>query len=91
MTAHIEWIPKDATTGVLRIGPPGFQYGDPYHFACTVVIEGDTAKLIGATGNGLILAGERQALREILAPMGVKSVEWERKKPDRVKMVTIKI
>lgn len=81
MTAHIEWIEPEALTGVLRIGPEGFRYGDPYPFSCTIVIAGDLVEFKGAMGNGAVLiARHRDYLREQLRPLGVRRYRWERRR-----------
>jgi len=74
MGAHIEWL-----SGVMRIGRDFRVYGDPYEFLCGVVRSGDTVSFIGASSQAVAgLVREREIIRAILRPLGVKRVRWSR-------------
>lgn len=71
MGVSIEWV-----IGVVRAGRNFSSFGDPYDFSCTVILRGETAELIGASGRFDMRF--RQPLIELLKERGVKRVSWER-------------
>lgn len=60
---------------VLRVHPSG-GYGDPYTWACTVEIDGDTATLKGVSRIPKI--SEARTIGPLLRSMGIARVTWER-------------
>ncbi|RPH38310.1 hypothetical protein EHM92_00065 [bacterium] len=91
MGAHIEWL-EDVETGVLRIGREFRKHGDPYELACTVIRKGDVITLVGASciGNAQLIA-ERESMRAILAPLGIRKIRWRRIKGDKCRDVEIEV
>lgn len=79
MAASIETV-----VAVLRIGDRHDKFGDPYEFAATVIIRGETAEIIGA--GGTFKPHFRSAVIEALKPLGVKRIFFDRinHKPRRI-------
>jgi hypothetical protein len=74
MGAQIEWL-----SGVMRLGSNFHVYGDPYELICGVVRKGNEIAFIGASHNTVAnLIRERDSLRTILQPLGIKWVTWSR-------------
>ena len=71
MSAGIEF-----TAGVLRAGPQFKVHGDPYTFACSVLIRGNRAELIGAAG--VMTPSVWKACREQLLHLGIDEVTYDR-------------
>ena len=88
MGAGIEWL-----TGILRVGPEFEDYGDQYRHSGTVILDGKTLTIKGMSASleGSLL-DEREEIRKLLLPMGVKWVVWERRrKSGKVKHIEMKI
>lgn len=83
MRAEVEWL-----TGVIRGGRDFKEHGDPYEFACTFIARGDTAEVIGLSGNLLPtpIAAYR-AIRTALEAHGIKNAFWDRARGKRVNVV----
>ena len=65
--------------GTMRIGRDLREHGDPYQFACTVARIGDTLAFIGASSETIAsIVGERETIRALLRPLGIKRVRWSR-------------
>lgn len=77
MGASIEWL--CAEHGILRAGPDHVSHArrDPYAFACTVIRQGDTALLCGAT-DAARAQPHRQEIAARLRAEGFRAVAWER-------------
>jgi hypothetical protein len=74
MGVHIEWL-----SGVMRLGKDFSRYGDPYEMLCGVARIGDTLAFIGASSETIAsIVGEREAIRALLRPLGIKRVRWSR-------------
>lgn len=83
MKMNVQWV-----VGVIRGGPDFYKFGDPYTFACAVVVADSEALLQGAVGK-LGLA-ECRAIGEELFKAGIKFVRWERiRENGSVKVVRI--
>ncbi|MFA5407444.1 MAG: hypothetical protein WC343_01585 [Bacilli bacterium] len=76
MSCEIEWL-----AGVMRLGREFQKHGDPYEFMCGVVRSGDTISFIGASSQAVAsLVRERENIRAMLRPLGIKRVRWSRMK-----------
>jgi|GEM_PF-2141957 hypothetical protein len=76
MPCEIEWL-----SGVMRLGREFHRYGDPYEFVCGVVRAGDTVSFVGASSQVVAcLVRERDNIRAMLRPMGIRAVRWSRMK-----------
>ena len=74
MGAHIEWL-----SGVMRLGKDFCEYGAPYEMLCGVARIGDPLAFIGASSETIAsIVGEREAIRALLRPLGIKRVRWSR-------------
>jgi len=74
MGCEIEWL-----AGVMRLGKDFQRYGDPYEFLCGVARSGDTISFIGASSETIAsIVGERETIRALLRPLGIKRVRWSR-------------
>lgn len=75
MKAHVQWV-----VGVIRGGPQFDKFGDPYTFACAVVVTDGEALMQGAVGK-LGLA-EARAIGKAIFESGVRFVRWDRIRDD---------
>lgn len=73
MGVSIEW--EDRPAGILRVHEPGEGFGGDYKWCCTVVNDGDTAVIKGATE---VPDEYRKAICEELRKQGFKYISWFR-------------
>lgn len=71
MKAHVEMV-----TGVIRAGPEFKNFGDPYEFACTIIVSGSTCEIRGASGK--FTMATYRAVKEALEAIGITEAHWER-------------
>ena len=83
----------EVLVGILRTGPDHDVYGDPYTHSGTVILNGETLTIKGMTaGQEASLLDEREAVRLLFIPYGVKWVVWERRRRGgKVKHVELRI
>lgn len=82
MRAQVEWL-----TGVIRGGSKFEKHGDPYDFACTFIARGDTAEIIGLSGDlGPNPLAAYRAIRTALEAQGIKKAFWDRARGKRVEV-----
>ena len=72
MKAAVEW-----TTGIIRAGPEFEKHGDPFNFVCTIIMQGDSAYLCGASGE--FTKETFRAIKAALAENGILHAKWEKK------------
>jgi hypothetical protein len=91
MGCGIEWLGR-VESGVLRIGQHYAEWGDPYELSCTVVREGSTLRLLGASSIvGADLLAERPNLRALFLGAGVKRLEWTRRRGSSVRVCRVNL
>ena len=78
MKAEVEWI-----VGVLRVGPDYESHGDEYQASCTVVRDGDSAKVMGLSGQ--FSRETFRAIEKELNKHGVMKAHWTRQKASAIK------
>lgn len=78
MKGAVQWI-----VGVIRVGPEFNELGDPFDFACTVLIDGGDATIIGAAGKFSL--AHKKAVQKALNDQGITKANWVRMKPSGVK------
>jgi len=87
MKASVEWIRSDVA--IVRGGPEFETLGDPYAFACTVVLftstYGHVKGLAGNLGPNPLLVFHM--LKKLAASQGILTTEWERKRSNHTKHV----
>jgi len=76
--AVVSWVHIEPIVYVLRAGHIGDGFGDPYEFVATLIIRGNHAEAIGATGHFDI--GWRLEVQRLLASIGVTELSFERRK-----------
>lgn len=59
---------------ILRTGSKHNQHGDSYSFSAVVELEGNTAEIKGGTG----AFRETEAVKEVLRPLGIEQVIYDR-------------
>lgn len=76
MKGAVQWL-----VGVVRVGPEFNEMGDPFDFACTVLIDDNdgSVTILGAAGK--FSAAHKKALKEALNSQGITKAKWIRMKP----------
>lgn len=62
--------------GILRAGPKTVNFGDPFEFSCTVIMDKNVAILKGACGK--FTKASYVAIVKVLKDNNIKQVHWEK-------------
>ena len=87
MKASVQWLQGNG--GVLRVHTGEGVIPWPWSWACTIDVEGNTAKLYGVVRAPT--TEELVCIRETFKRMGIEWAEWERDKPRGVRNVRVRV
>ena len=80
MGAHIQWLNQEYSyMGIVRAGSEFSEYGDPYEFSFVVIVQGDTAHLVGGTGK-LTKKLADEIATTLAKEEELKYITWERRR-----------
>lgn len=66
----------ETVIAIVRSGPDFKEYGDPYTFSCVITFESDRAHIRAAVGD--FNRNTYREIKDILAEIGIKKVDWDK-------------